>query len=185
MWWPRRGRAPACSGALPSLLADDPEFAASARALAAKSFELTSSWSTCSALKSVDGAVSAQASPITIPARRCASCKCTTRRGNCSSSVDGLVSDRDGGDGVCCGFGGAFSVKYPDISTAIGDAKAQTSRCNPAPRRLLGGDLGCLLHIAGKLVARGLGRVPPRRGSSGRHDRRARHRASAQGGVTD
>ena len=51
---------------------------------------------------------------------------------------------------MCCGFGGAFSVKYPDISDAIGEAKARNAIKSGADC-LLAGDLGCLLHIAGKL----------------------------------
>jgi L-lactate dehydrogenase complex protein LldE len=51
---------------------------------------------------------------------------------------------------VCCGFGGAFSVKYPDISNAIVEAKVRNIAESGAAC-LLAGDLGCLLHIAGKL----------------------------------
>ena len=51
---------------------------------------------------------------------------------------------------MCCGFGGAFSVKYPDISSAIVEAKARNVT-EPGADCLLAGDLGCLLHIAGRL----------------------------------
>ncbi len=50
---------------------------------------------------------------------------------------------------ACCGFGGLFSVKYPDISNAIADKKV--SDLNAAGTDLvLAGDLGCLMNIAGK-----------------------------------
>ena len=56
------------------------------------------------------------------------------------------------GDGeACCGFGGAFSVKYPDISTAILDAKLTDIKGTGA-RTVLSGDLGCLMQIAGRLA---------------------------------
>jgi L-lactate dehydrogenase complex protein LldE len=49
---------------------------------------------------------------------------------------------------TCCGFGGLFSTKYPEVSTAMGEKKlasAEAAGCN----LLLGGDLGCLMHLAG------------------------------------
>lgn len=50
----------------------------------------------------------------------------------------------------CCGFGGLFSVKYPEISTAIADRRiAELSA--PAPDLVTAGDLGCLMHLAGRL----------------------------------
>lgn len=65
-------------------------------------------------------------------------------------SLDGLtlieMDDRE----VCCGFGGAFSVKYPDISNAMVTQKALRARETKA-EILAGGDLGCLMNIAGKL----------------------------------
>jgi L-lactate dehydrogenase complex protein LldE len=51
---------------------------------------------------------------------------------------------------VCCGFGGTFSVKYPGISSAIDEAKVRNIVKSGAAC-LLAGDLGCLLHIAGRL----------------------------------
>ena len=66
------------------------------------------------------------------------------------ASVDGLALTEMEETEVCCGFGGAFSVKYPDISNAIGEAKARNAIKSGADC-LLAGDLGCLLHIAGKL----------------------------------
>ncbi len=55
---------------------------------------------------------------------------------------------------VCCGFGGTFCVKYPEISTRLVDDK-----CNKVAETgagvLLGGDLGCLLNIAGRMRRRG------------------------------
>jgi L-lactate dehydrogenase complex protein LldE len=66
------------------------------------------------------------------------------------ASVDGLSLTEMEETEVCCGFGGAFSVKYPAISSAIDDAKVRNVNKSGASV-LLGGDLGCLLHIAGRL----------------------------------
>jgi L-lactate dehydrogenase complex protein LldE len=51
---------------------------------------------------------------------------------------------------TCCGFGGLFSVKYPQISGAIADKKASAVISTGAPI-VVGGDLGCLMNIAGRL----------------------------------
>jgi L-lactate dehydrogenase complex protein LldE len=69
-------------------------------------------------------------------------------------SLDGLtlveMSDRE----VCCGFGGTFSVKYPDISNAMVAQKASRAAETKADV-LTGADLGCLMNIAGKLAREG------------------------------
>jgi L-lactate dehydrogenase complex protein LldE len=51
---------------------------------------------------------------------------------------------------VCCGFGGTFCVKYPDISNTIVTKKAEHIAATGAGT-LLAGDLGCLMNMAGKL----------------------------------
>jgi L-lactate dehydrogenase complex protein LldE len=51
---------------------------------------------------------------------------------------------------VCCGFGGLFCVKYPEISEKMVDAKVADIIDTEADT-LLGGDLGCLLNMAGRL----------------------------------
>jgi L-lactate dehydrogenase complex protein LldE len=55
---------------------------------------------------------------------------------------------------VCCGFGGTFCVKYPDISNVMVAKKAKKIAATKADL-LLAGDLGCLMHIAGKLAREG------------------------------
>ncbi|MFZ1110199.1 MAG: (Fe-S)-binding protein [Rhodomicrobium sp.] len=55
---------------------------------------------------------------------------------------------------VCCGFGGAFSIKYPDISNAIVSQKVERALETKADV-LTGVDLGCLMNIAGKMARQG------------------------------
>jgi L-lactate dehydrogenase complex protein LldE len=55
---------------------------------------------------------------------------------------------------VCCGFGGTFCVKYPEISNAIVAKKADAVAATGADT-LLAGDLGCLMNMAGKLQRSG------------------------------
>ncbi len=64
--------------------------------------------------------------------------------------VEGLTLTPLAGEEACCGFGGAFCVKYPEISTAIVADKAKAVRATGADI-LLAGDLGCLMNMAGKL----------------------------------
>lgn len=55
---------------------------------------------------------------------------------------------------VCCGFGGMFSVSFPEISNAMVSAKTKTIK-SAAPAVLTGCELGCLMNLAGKLHREG------------------------------
>jgi L-lactate dehydrogenase complex protein LldE len=55
---------------------------------------------------------------------------------------------------VCCGFGGFFSVKYPEISARMADDKIADAKARGASM-VLAGDLGCLLHLAGRAARKG------------------------------
>lgn len=55
---------------------------------------------------------------------------------------------------VCCGFGGAFSVKMADISTAMLKEKLDNVEATGAAQ-LVAGDTGCLMHMEGGLRRRG------------------------------
>jgi L-lactate dehydrogenase complex protein LldE len=54
----------------------------------------------------------------------------------------------------CCGFGGLFCVRYPEISAQIADRKLDAV-VKTGARKLIGGDLGCLMHLEGRLRRRG------------------------------
>ncbi len=58
----------------------------------------------------------------------------------------------------CCGFGGTFSVKQPEISAAMVRDKTEDIRRTGASR-VLSGDCGCLMNISGAMEHR---RVPVR-----------------------
>jgi L-lactate dehydrogenase complex protein LldE len=55
----------------------------------------------------------------------------------------------------CCGFGGAFAVKYPDISAAMVNDKVDHI-VNSGADTVVACDTGCLLNIAGAVSRRGL-----------------------------
>jgi L-lactate dehydrogenase complex protein LldE len=56
----------------------------------------------------------------------------------------------------CCGFGGAFSIKYPEISTAMLADKVDCIVASGADL-VVGCDAGCLMNIQGMLTRKGLG----------------------------
>ena len=68
--------------------------------------------------------------------------------------VRGLTLREMEGCEECCGFGGAFSVRFADISTQIVDRKCDAIAAAGADA-VIGGDLGCLLNIEGRLRRRG------------------------------
>jgi len=49
----------------------------------------------------------------------------------------------------CCGFGGAFAVRYPDVSTAMADDKLATAQAAGAAT-VVSADPGCIMHIEGR-----------------------------------
>jgi L-lactate dehydrogenase complex protein LldE len=70
------------------------------------------------------------------------------------ASVAGLRLKELPGAEVCCGFGGTFCIKYPEISDKMVTDKGADIVATGA-EAVLSGDLGCLLNIAGKLFRQG------------------------------
>jgi len=54
----------------------------------------------------------------------------------------------------CCGFGGTFSVKYPEISVAILDQKIEAIE-RAGVQAVVSGDASCLMQIGGRLTRKG------------------------------
>ena len=71
-------------------------------------------------------------------------------------TVDGLHLRELPDANVCCGFGGTFCVKYPDISDRMVETKIDQV-IETGADTLLAGDLGCLMNMAGKLQRQGAG----------------------------
>ena len=71
------------------------------------------------------------------------------------AGVAGLRLRELPGAETCCGFGGTFCVKYPEISDKMVGDKALDIAATGADS-VLAGDLGCLLNIAGKLTRLGI-----------------------------
>jgi L-lactate dehydrogenase complex protein LldE len=55
---------------------------------------------------------------------------------------------------TCCGFGGTFSVGYPDISLALADDKID-ALLQTGAGTVVGCDVSCLMQIRGRLTRRG------------------------------
>ncbi|MFI5086210.1 MAG: (Fe-S)-binding protein [Actinomycetales bacterium] len=69
-------------------------------------------------------------------------------------SVDGIEMLQLPEADQCCGFGGTFSVKNADVSSAMMDDKAANIRGTGA-ELCSGGDASCLMHIGGGLSRQG------------------------------
>ncbi|MEU6759405.1 (Fe-S)-binding protein [Streptomyces sp. NPDC046685] len=66
------------------------------------------------------------------------------------AAVKGLELVELPGAGECCGFGGTFAVKNPDVSAAMGSDKTDRARATGA-EVLCGADNSCLAHLDGLL----------------------------------
>jgi L-lactate dehydrogenase complex protein LldE len=154
----------------PEMFADEPEMLARAEELAARTHELVSF------LVDIRGMTRAAAQ---WPRRVAYHDACSGLRELgvkaqprlLLGSIDGLDLRELPGAEVCCGFGGTFCVKYPEISDKmVGDKAAEIAATGA--EAVLAGDLGCLLNIAGKLSRLGL-------------PVEARHIAEVLAGMTD
>ncbi len=69
--------------------------------------------------------------------------------------VAGLSLREIAGAEACCGFGGVFCTSYPQVSAQIGDEKIDDIVATGADH-VIGADLGCLLHLEGRMQRRGI-----------------------------
>ena len=163
-----------CAGMIshhfPQLFKDDAKWQARAEALAAKTFEL---------IAFLSDVIGADVTPPALEATATYHDSCSglrelgikTQPRAFLKKVDGLTLVEGDIPETCCGFGGLFCVKYPDISEKMVDAKSQDIEKTGADL-LLAGDLGCLMNMAGRLKRRGA-------------DVQARHVAEVLAGMTD
>ncbi len=142
-----------CAGMIrkhyPALFEDDPAWARRAEDLAGRTWELVSFLTDLCGVEAVDARFD----------------RTVTYHDSCSGlrelgveaqprkllkTVRGLTLAELEGAEECCGFGGTFCVKYPDISLRMVADKVAAATATGADT-LLAGDMGCLLNIAGKL----------------------------------
>jgi L-lactate dehydrogenase complex protein LldE len=142
-----------CGGMLakhmPHLFDDDPNLRAKADQFAAKTYELTSFL--VDVMK-----FTPTPPPLPVTATYHDSCAGLRELGIKAQprallgAVPGLTLTEMTEPEICCGFGGTFCVKYPDISTRMVADKAADIAATEA-ELLLAGDMGCLLNMAGRL----------------------------------
>jgi L-lactate dehydrogenase complex protein LldE len=147
-----------CSGMIkrhyPEVFERDAAWLARARALAAKTHELMSFLVKVRGMKGV---------PAKFEHKACYHDSCSSLREMgvkdepraLLGSIAGLTINELPDAQTCCGFGGLFSVKYPEISERMADDKIASISASGADT-LIGGDLGCLLHLAGRMKRQGV-----------------------------
>ncbi|MCA7120092.1 MAG: (Fe-S)-binding protein [Acidibrevibacterium sp.] len=137
---------------LPTLFEDDPNLRARAEALAERTHELVSFLTDVMGLDRVAGAFSGTVTyHDSCSGLRELGIKAQPRR--LLEALGATVKEMADPE-VCCGFGGTFCVKYPEISTRMVADKAADIAQSGA-ETLLAGDLGCLLNMAGRLKREG------------------------------
>lgn len=153
----------------PALFQDDPNLLARAEALGNRTYELVQF---LTEIMKVDHVQAAYPGRVTYHD----SCSGLRELGikaqprTLLASVEGLDLVEMTDPEVCCGFGGTFCVKYPEISTRMVSDKTADIVATGADT-LLAGDLGCLLNMAGRLSREG-------------HPVRVRHIAEILAGIT-
>src|SRR6185312_11107982 len=163
-----------CGGMLrhhmPHLFDDDPNRRAKADALAAKTYELVTFLTDVLGVQSLP--TSYHGGPVTYhdscSGLRELGIKQQPRR--LLQSIGATVTEMSDPE-ICCGFGGTFCVKYPDISVRMVSDKVRDIQASGA-ETVLAGDLGCLLNISGRLQREG-------------HTTKVRHIAEVLAGMTD
>jgi L-lactate dehydrogenase complex protein LldE len=133
----------------PELLRDAPDLKASIDALSARTYELTDFMVRVLKIERV-------ASPFVGRVTHHDSCSGLRYLGvreqprHLLQAIPGVALTEMKDCRNCCGFGGTFSVKYGDISSAIVDEKCRNIQASGAEAVVLG-DLGCMLNIEGRL----------------------------------
>ncbi len=142
-----------CAGMLvkhyPELFADDPEWSTRAESLSGRCHELVSflvdTMGVENTASTFEGAVTYHDACSGL---RELGVKDQPRK--LMATVSGLELREMEETEVCCGFGGTFCVKFPDISERMVSDKVALAEQSGA-QTLLGGDMGCLLNISGRL----------------------------------
>jgi len=146
-----------CAGMIakhyPELFADDPEMIVRARDLALRTHELISFLADIRGMQEFDAAYAGTVTyHDSCSGLRELGIKAQPRA--LLEKVSGLKLVELPGAELCCGFGGSFCVKYPEISNKMVGNKTSDIEQTGADT-LLAGDLGCLMNMAGKLSREG------------------------------
>ncbi|WP_234745424.1 (Fe-S)-binding protein [Burkholderia sp. WTPI3] len=151
--WPVIVPSGSCAGMIrhhwPALFADDPVHGPKARAIAERTYELAEFL-----VQVLDVRLDALPSNIGPEERVVLHTSCAARREMGTrvhgvalvDALPGVTRIEHERESECCGFGGTFSLKHPDISGAMVQDKV-ASACATGCDRLVSADCGCLLNI--------------------------------------
>lgn len=137
----------------PKLFNEDEQEKAAMEQIAARTFELVSFLTD---IAGVDGVDAAHTTSVTYhdACSGLRELKIKQQPRTLLNSVEGLeLKEMEDAD-VCCGFGGLFCVKYPDVSGEMVRKKSEEIVKTEADA-IVTGDVGCLLNIEGALTRRG------------------------------
>ncbi|MBS7458881.1 (Fe-S)-binding protein [Coralloluteibacterium stylophorae] len=155
--WPIVVPSGSCGGMMvhhwPRLFAGDPVRGPKADAIAARVVEFMAF-----VAPRLDPGLLAEAPPT----RVCLHTSCTARRemgahrtgSELLRSLPGVELAVHDHEPECCGFGGTFSVKHPEISAAMAQDKTDALLATGSDG-FVSGDCGCLLNLNGTLEKRG------------------------------
>jgi L-lactate dehydrogenase complex protein LldE len=136
----------------PDLFADDPSMHSRALAIGAKTYELTQYLVDELGIEDVGAELSGTVTYHD-------SCHLSRGLGIAAQprtllkNVRGLELIEMKDSDTCCGFGGTFSVNYPEISTAMADEKIDNILATKA-EAVTGCDISCLMNILGRISRR-------------------------------
>jgi L-lactate dehydrogenase complex protein LldE len=150
--WPVVVPSGSCAAMLrheyPKLFADDPSLLAQARELSERVFELTEFLVHVAGFSQPDrGAATTVALHTSCHARREMGSHETSAALLAGLQQVSVVEQARIEE--CCGFGGTFSIRFPDISEAIVTDKVESLRATGAGR-VVSADCGCLFNILGR-----------------------------------
>lgn len=132
----------------PKLFADDPSLLARSKELAERIYELTEFLVHVVNFKQADLGTTCKVALHT-------SCHARREMGSYETSAALLESltevsvTQQARAEECCGFGGTFSIRYPEISEAIVSDKVESLLATGA-ERVVSADCGCLFNILGR-----------------------------------
>lgn len=146
-----------CAGMLkhhmPHLFDDDPNLRARADALAAKTFELVSFLTDIRGVEKLPAHYTGGAVTYHDSCSGLRELGIKRQPRQLLEAVGAPVVEMAEPE-ICCGFGGTFCVKYPEISVRMASDKTRDIAATGA-KTVLAGDMGCLLNIAGRLSREG------------------------------
>ena len=145
-----------CAGMIrahyPDLFADDPAWLERVVTLSARTYELSDFLVNVAKLEKLDGLPGGFKGTVTYhdacSGLRELGVKAQPRA--LLAKMPGVTLTEMNGAEECCGFGGAFAVKFGEVSARIAEKKCENVRASGADAVVLG-DLGCMLNIEGKL----------------------------------